>query len=81
MFSHIIRGWIVEKSAVKTDIQLEEDHKFVCVGKYPIRIKCPPLLTFVYPLQNNYKASSIAKGYALLLSPNNPTEAEKLLVQ
>ena len=44
--------WFAEKSAVKTDIQLEEDHKLVCVGKYPICIKCPPFSTFVYPLQN-----------------------------
>ena len=27
--------------------------------------------------QVNYKVSSIAKNYALLLSPNNPTEAKK----
>ena len=54
------RAWIVEKSAVKTDIQLEKDHKLVCVWKYLIRMKCPPFLTFVYPLQNKliikYKA-------------------------
>ena len=46
-----IRAWIVEKSAVKTDIHLEKDHELVCVGEYPICIRCPPLLTFVYPLQ------------------------------
>ena len=28
--------WFVEKSAVKTDIYLEKEHKLVCVGKYPI---------------------------------------------
>ena len=69
--SQIIRTRIVEKSSVKTDIQLEKDHKLVCVEKYPICIKCPQFLTFVYPLQNNYKVSSIAKNYALLFSPNN----------
>ena len=55
--------WFVEKSAVKTDIYLEKDHKLVCVGKYPICIKCPPFLTFVlYPTkQVNYKVSSTAK--------------------
>jgi len=26
------RAWIVEKSPVNTDIQLEKDHKLVCVG-------------------------------------------------
>ena len=46
-----ISAWIVEKSAVKTDIHLEKDHELVCVGKYPICIRCLPLLTFVYPLQ------------------------------
>ena len=29
-----------------------KDQKLVCVGKYPVCIKCPPFLTFVYPLQN-----------------------------
>ena len=49
--------WFVEKSAVNTDIYLEKDHKLVCVGKYPICIKCPTFLTFVlYPKkQVNYK--------------------------
>ena len=40
------RAWVVEKSAVKADIQLEKDHK---------------LLTFVYPWQNKlikYKLNS-----------------------
>ena len=47
--------WFVEKSAVKTDIYLEKDHGLVCVGKYPICIKCPPFLTFVlYPLQSTF---------------------------
>ena len=75
--------WFVEKSAVKTDIYFEKDHKLVCVGKYPICIKCPPFLTFVlYPTkQVNYKVSSTAKNYTLLLSPNNPTEAGKFLLQ
>ena len=68
---------IVEKSAVKTDIQLEKDHKLVCVGKYPICIKFPPLLTFVYPLQNKL---ILVKNYALLLSPNNPTERKMTVV-
>ena len=26
--------WFVEKSAVKTDIQVGKDHKLVCVGEY-----------------------------------------------
>ena len=75
--------WFVEKSAVKTDIYLEKDHKLVCVGKYPIYINCSPFLTFVlYPTkQVNYKVSSTAKNYTLLLSPNNPTEAGKFLLQ
>ena len=75
--------WFVEKSAVKTDIYLEKEHKLVCVRKYPICIKCPPFLTFVlYPTkQVNYKVSSTAKNYTLLLSPNNPTEAGKFLLQ
>ena len=35
----------------------------------------------VYPTkQVNYKVSSTAKNYTLLLSPNNPTEAGKLLL-
>ena len=56
--------------SVKTDIYSEKDHKLVCVWKYPICIKCPPFLTFVlYPTkQVNYKVSSTAKNYALLLS-------------
>ena len=75
--------WFVEKSAVKTDIYLEKEHRLVCVRKYPICIKCPPFLTFVlYPTkQVNYKVSSTAKNYTLLLSPNNPTEAGKFLLQ
>ena len=50
-----------------TDIYLEKGHKLVCVGKYPICIKCPPFLTFVlYPTkQVNYKVSSTAKSYTL----------------
>ena len=44
--------WFVEKSAVKSDIEVEKDYKLVCIGKYSICIKCPPFLTFVYPLQN-----------------------------
>jgi len=62
---------------------VEEDQKLVCVGKYPIFMKWRPFLTFVlYPIkQVNYKVSSTAKNYALLLSPNNPTEAEKFLLQ
>ena len=32
---------------------LEKDYKLVCARKYPICIKCPPFLTFLYPLQNN----------------------------
>ena len=31
--------WFVEKSAVKTDIYLEKEHKLVCVGKYPIFVQ------------------------------------------
>ena len=75
--------WFVEKSAVKTDIYLEKEHKLVCVGKYPICIRCPPFLTFVlYPTkQVNYKVSSTAKNYTLLLSPNNPTEKGQFLLQ
>ena len=37
---------------------MEKDHKLLCVGKYPICIKCPPFLTFflIYPTkQVNYK--------------------------
>ena len=33
-----ISAWIVEKSAVKTDIHLEKDPELVCVGNYPIGI-------------------------------------------
>ena len=49
----------------------------ICVGKYPICIKCPPFLTFdLYSTKRvNYKVSSTAKNYAFLLSPNNPTDA------
>lgn len=36
-----IRALVVEKSDVKTDIQLKKKHKLACVGEYPI-IKCPP---------------------------------------
>ena len=62
---------------------MEKDHKLVCVGKYPICIKCPPFVTFVlYPTkQVNYKVSSTAKNNALLLSPNNPTKAGKFILQ
>ena len=79
----IVPEWLVEKSSVKTGIYLEKEHRLVCVGKYPICIKCPPFLTFVlYPTkQVNYKVSSIPKHYALLLSPNNPTVAGKFLLQ
>ena len=62
---------IREKSFVKTDILVEKDYKLVCDGKYPICIKCPPFLSFAYPLRN--KLSSTAKNYALLFSPNHPT--------
>ena len=41
--------------------------------------KCSPFLTFVYPLQN--ELSLTAKNYALLLSPNNLTEAGKFILQ
>ena len=36
---------------------MEKDQKLLCVGKYPICIKCPPFLTFfLYPTkQVNYK--------------------------
>ena len=71
--SQIIKPeWFVEKSAVKTDIYLEKDHKLVCVGKYPIYINCSPFLTFVlYPTkQVNYKVSSTTKNDTLLLSSN-----------
>ena len=62
---------------------MEKEHKFVCVGKYPIRTKCSPFLTFVlYPRkQVNYKASSTAKNYALLLLPKYPIDAGKFLLQ
>ena len=40
--------WFVEKSAVKTGIEVGKDQKLVCVGKYPTCIKCPPFLPFVY---------------------------------
>ena len=71
--------WFDEKSAVKTDIWVEKDHKLVCVGKYSICLKCPPFVTFILyrTKQVNYKVSSAAKNYALLLSPSNPTEAGK----
>ena len=74
---------ILEKSAVKAEIYLEKDHRLVCVGKYPICIKCPPFLTFVlHPTkQVNYKVSSTAKSYTLLLSPKNQTEVGKFLLQ
>ena len=57
--------WFVEKSAVKTYISVEKDQKLVCIGEYPICIKCPPFLTFVlYPKkQVNYKVSSTAKKW------------------
>ena len=75
--------WFVGKSAVKTDIKVEKDHKLLCFGKYPICLKCPLFLTFVlYPTkQVNCKVRSTAKNYALLLLPNNPTEAGKFLLQ
>ena len=71
------------QGTVKTDIQLEKDHKLVCAGKNPIRIKCPPFFNVClsFTKQVNYKVSSQAKSYALLLSLNNPTEAGKLLLQ
>ena len=64
--SQIIKPeWFVEKSAVKTYISVEKDQKLVCIGEYPICIKCPPFLTFVlYPKkQVNYKVSSTAKKW------------------
>ena len=75
--------WEKGESIVKIDIQLEKDHKLVCVGKYPICIKCPPFFNVClsFTKQVNYKVSSQAKSYALLLSLNNPTEAGKLLLQ
>ena len=39
---------------------------------------CPPFLTLVYPLQNKLIRT---KNYAPLLSPKNPTEAGKFLLQ
>ena len=36
---------------------------------------------FISTKQVNYKVSSTAKNYTLLLSPNNPTEAGKFLLQ
>ena len=58
---------------------MEKDHKLVCVGKYSICLKCPSFITFILyrTKQVNYKVSSAAKNYALLLSPSNPTEAGK----
>ena len=61
--------WFVETSAVKTYISVGKDHKLVCVGKYPICIKCPPFLTFVLrpTKQVNYKVSSTAKKWYIFV--------------
>ena len=68
---------IVEKSAVKTGIQLEKDHKLVCRKISNLYKVSSFNVCLSFTKQVNYKVSSIAKNYALLLSPNNPTEAEK----
>ena len=57
-----------KKSAEKTsDIQLEKDHKLVCVGKNPICIKCPSFLTFVLSFLKKVNYKVVAKIHALLL--------------
>ena len=61
---------------------LEKDYKLVCARKYPICIKLSSVfnISLSFTKQVNYKVSSIAKNYALLLSPNNPTKAGKFLL-
>ena len=82
MFPANSRAWVVEKSAVRADIQLERYQKFVFVGKYPICIVSSVYNVFLsFTKQVSYKLSSIGKSYALLLSPNNLTEAGKFLLQ
>ena len=46
--SQIIRAWIVEKYAVKTDIQLEKKHKLICVRKDPICVLEVSSIFYVY---------------------------------
>ena len=44
------RAW---KTDIPADIQLEKDHKLVCVGKYLICVKCPP-----YEVQSAFLSDS-----------------------
>ena len=82
MFPANNRAWVVEKSAVRADIQLERYQEFVFVGKYPICIVSSVYNVFLsFTKQVSYKLSSIGKNYAFLLSPNNLTEAGKFLLQ
>ena len=72
--------WFVEKSAVKTDIKEEKRPQIGLCRKisnlYKVSSVFNVCLSFTKPV--NYKVSSTAKNYVLLLSPNNPTAAGKI---
>ena len=49
---------ITEPERLTFDIQLEKDHKLVCVGKYLICVKCPP-----YEVQSAFLSHSGCKPH------------------
>ena len=73
----------VEKSDIKTDIQVGKDHLVVQCQKRSNLYKVSSVFNVClsFTKQVNYKESSIAKNRALLLSLNNPTETGKFLLQ
>ena len=66
---------------------MEKDHKLLCVGKYPICIKCPPFLTFfflIYPTkQVNYKVLKLKseKLFTFVIAEQSDWTRKKLPLQ
>ena len=74
--SEWMNEWVNESGGKKTQIALCQERSNLCI-KSVLRFLC----LFILFKQVNYKVSSKAKNYALLLSPNNLNEAGKLLLQ
>ena len=68
------RAWLVENSALKSD---KNTTNWSVSGNIQF-FKVSSVFNVFYPLQNKLIRT---KNYALLLSPKNPTEAGKFLLQ
>ena len=72
---------IVEKSAVKTDIQLEKRAQIGLCRKISNLYKVSSIFNVCLKNKLTIISSIAKKKYALLLSRNNPSETGKIILQ